>query len=1066
MAGRGRGTALTVPAWVKGASSRGSAAPSPSLPQASSDGTGASDWAQAKTTDGRVYWYNVLTRETTWADPAKSSVSTNTGKPATSKWAKARTTEGKVYYYNTVTRESRWSQPEDFQDDPEGLQTSASGTAGSQVRFALQAGQPAEMQHSNLTGQDETNAESLARASNQTGSSIRMDRKDAGDNVLRHPNAASHMSGRLLDARAMQSPLEIEDNRTGPASMNAIAEAPAHIKEHARSSTLLPPIPGTHGSGANFSALPTQARMPSLHETSAAVVSSEKSVTSPSESSAIPAVWKKPESMRPVHSQRERTRKVRTSPQGHVVRPKDKDGTRYLSDKEAETYYLNRALRERAKLEDSERKARQAAGKGNRGAVGSRKAKKQAKCVASTSESAVSRRRSSPCQNTSWAQRKAFEDILRLSGVNKNSSWLDAMAKCASHPNYQAIISKYGQRKQAYANYVAKEASKARQSEAIARNSADDGFQQLVDECFQSEPDHVQSLAQCSPEAVARFEKDQRYGALADSSRRVHAIRDYFRYREGLLREQRLIRRRELRVSLRNDLDSMTDPGLRDSEISRQLTSNSVTGVSTRKGNSDRTPNAESSSDAVMAEASNSPVSDVVWLNERSSLHDVQARLAASQAFKELGPREREDVFYDWLKDVKRMAAEKREMERQQARKAAIARKEGVVTGIEEMLTEGKLSYRAPWRDVSDFVMEQPFCQVILNANEPVSVLPALYEDAVKAFLRGVDAKSDAFKTAVRSAPDGFTLSDSTTVADLRSIGSFACVLNGVPESIAEALLHERRKKEVRRKEVAMNEFLDLLRRRHVDASTDWMSLRETLRERTAFKQLLYFVGEDGVKAIFDDLVARRETRRKRRAEEGMARTPRGRIPLDDHPPPGVDMVSVFGQSEQTQLGYGRPMKKLKLDGTGHPVGFEPPGDDSGWAAAILKKPPAKLDSKEQREKVKQELLAKTKASSSIASGKIEKVSNDSTMQTDFDDQKECERNESNEKMQTEDFRGKVEDVSRAENIENNQDHVHEEKLDEAKKFSQVGAFELPPSAHEENSVLGSSADEQLDNCV
>eukprot|EP01103_Thecamoeba_quadrilineata_P004288 TRINITY_DN1399_c0_g1_i1.p1 TRINITY_DN1399_c0_g1~~TRINITY_DN1399_c0_g1_i1.p1 ORF type:complete len:729 (-),score=211.25 TRINITY_DN1399_c0_g1_i1:72-2258(-) len=73
-------------------------APAPS-PRSSTD---PSQWREYQTNDGRTYFYNKATKETTWRNPNMSQEEA---------WKEVRTPEGKVYYYNRVTKETTWTNP-------------------------------------------------------------------------------------------------------------------------------------------------------------------------------------------------------------------------------------------------------------------------------------------------------------------------------------------------------------------------------------------------------------------------------------------------------------------------------------------------------------------------------------------------------------------------------------------------------------------------------------------------------------------------------------------------------------------------------------------------------------------------------------------------------------------------------------------------------------------------------------------------------------------------------------------------------------------------------------------
>lgn len=98
MAGRGRGKALTRPAWMDVAPSA-----TPQLAPVHTSSQPVNDWARATASDGRPYWYSLSTGKTSWTDPTAAG------------WRELKTPEGRVYYYNEITKVTQWERPSSFQ---------------------------------------------------------------------------------------------------------------------------------------------------------------------------------------------------------------------------------------------------------------------------------------------------------------------------------------------------------------------------------------------------------------------------------------------------------------------------------------------------------------------------------------------------------------------------------------------------------------------------------------------------------------------------------------------------------------------------------------------------------------------------------------------------------------------------------------------------------------------------------------------------------------------------------------------------------------------------------------
>ncbi|KAF3985787.1 hypothetical protein FT663_05158 [Candidozyma haemuli var. vulneris] len=68
-----------------------------------------STWQEAHDDQGRTYYYNVLTHETSWEKPAESAPSAT--------WKAYKTDDGREYYHNEATGETTWDKPEGFGEE-------------------------------------------------------------------------------------------------------------------------------------------------------------------------------------------------------------------------------------------------------------------------------------------------------------------------------------------------------------------------------------------------------------------------------------------------------------------------------------------------------------------------------------------------------------------------------------------------------------------------------------------------------------------------------------------------------------------------------------------------------------------------------------------------------------------------------------------------------------------------------------------------------------------------------------------------------------------------------------
>lgn len=75
----------------------------------------SSDWTEHKAPDGRTYYYNSKSKQSSWEKPEE--LKTPAEKLlAQCQWKEYTSDTGKPYYYNTVTQESKWTIPPELED--------------------------------------------------------------------------------------------------------------------------------------------------------------------------------------------------------------------------------------------------------------------------------------------------------------------------------------------------------------------------------------------------------------------------------------------------------------------------------------------------------------------------------------------------------------------------------------------------------------------------------------------------------------------------------------------------------------------------------------------------------------------------------------------------------------------------------------------------------------------------------------------------------------------------------------------------------------------------------------
>lgn len=88
-----------------------------------------SAWGEHKAPDGRIYFYNSLTKESSWEKP--EDLKSNEEKMLSAcPWKEFKSDAGKTYFHNSVTKESRWTKPKELEELEAKITASTSGAAG------------------------------------------------------------------------------------------------------------------------------------------------------------------------------------------------------------------------------------------------------------------------------------------------------------------------------------------------------------------------------------------------------------------------------------------------------------------------------------------------------------------------------------------------------------------------------------------------------------------------------------------------------------------------------------------------------------------------------------------------------------------------------------------------------------------------------------------------------------------------------------------------------------------------------------------------------------------------
>ncbi|XP_052247261.1 pre-mRNA-processing factor 40 homolog A-like isoform X2 [Dreissena polymorpha] len=74
-----------------------------------------SPWTEHKAPDGRTYYYNQVSKQSSWEKPKDLQTDTEL-LLSRCPWKEYKSDTGKVYYHNSVTKESRWTKPKELEE--------------------------------------------------------------------------------------------------------------------------------------------------------------------------------------------------------------------------------------------------------------------------------------------------------------------------------------------------------------------------------------------------------------------------------------------------------------------------------------------------------------------------------------------------------------------------------------------------------------------------------------------------------------------------------------------------------------------------------------------------------------------------------------------------------------------------------------------------------------------------------------------------------------------------------------------------------------------------------------
>lgn len=533
-----------------------------------------------------------------------------------------------------------------------------------------------------------------------------------------------------------------------------------------------------------------------------------------------------------------------------------------------------------------------------------------------------------------------FLELLKEKGIGEKSSWLETMARCSQDPRYTSL-KPYGARKHAWHKAKQKASKESRRMKVMTSRMRDGSFLEAMEEFFENEPFSATTLERCSSDNVKRFQSDQRSQAV-DERKRAVLIESFLavRSRQGI--RKRASKRKEYMAKMRAELERMIDPSL-------TLISGGDTRI-TDKDLDDIKLNGETRDEAA---------NGTVYFTDRTPFRELEHFLVKLPGSAFVNESDRASIIRDWRRHLDKLAHEKRSREREARKSLRRERRAAFRSGLEKMMLDGRIPFSPHWKDVSEDVMRESFAM----REEDLDARPSdLFHDGVDLFHERVQKHQDEFKRLLKDSK--VEVQSRTTLDELRKVKVLNEFFSHMKESIAEALLADRKRRESKRRQRdlqrATEDFETLLRRyasaMGLNASSSPEAIIEGVKERSAYKQILAVGGEDLVVQCCKDFLERLRDKEQREADKNRLKrkhdNPNAPIPFD------YEALAALERAKRIRL-PGLPVPQvphmpLRAPPAPPPVRVE---EESGWAAAVSSRPLSEKEQQEERERRRRELL-------------------------------------------------------------------------------------------------------------